>query len=235
MVLILAIVLVKGNYHPHILLIFVPLLIVNLCWSIFKKAIGFRSVENIQMFDMVFNSLVLGISILWLLGHKLGNRNRFVTFLLALAIMAAVGLVGVISYGGTGISLQTMAIIILLAALMLTILLSFVLAAWCCRGRYGGVRFILWLGLFNVVVAVVNILVFYSIFFIISRPSIPIFTVLLQVSIAGLVLGGCLYAIIFSYMILTFRSSFFRQRFYSCLRLPGMTEDHTAEGAVEES
>lgn len=220
-VLILAIVLIKGNRNPRALLILVPLLIVNLFWTIFKKAIGFPS-EPAQMFGMVFYSLTVGITILWLLAHKLCNRNRFVTFLRALAIMAVVGLAGVVSYGMTEFSSQTMAIIILLAVLALTTLCGFALAAWCCRKRYGSVRFVLWLGLCIVVLCVATMLGFYSIVFIVSRPPVSVFTVLLQVSIAALVVGGCLYVIVFPYMILALRSPFFRERFYACLRLKSM-------------
>ena len=107
-VLVLAIVLVKANRNPQALLVLVPLLIINLLWSIFKKAMSFPSAQ-VEMFNMLFYSLTVGIAILWLLAHKLGNRSRFVTFLLAFTIMAVVGLAGAISYGGLEFSQQTVA------------------------------------------------------------------------------------------------------------------------------
>ena len=58
-----------------------------------------------------------------LLGHLIGNRNRFVTFLLALAIMAAVGLVGVVSYGAADMSNET-TLAIALVVLALAVLIA---------------------------------------------------------------------------------------------------------------
>jgi hypothetical protein len=205
----------------------VPLLIVNLLWLAFKKVLGFGSAD-IEMFSMVFNSLVVGITALWLLGHKIGNRNRFVTFLLALAIMAMAGLIGVISsYGMTDLSTETAGVLMLLAVLAFTILLGFVLTGWRCRNRYGNLRFMLWLALCCVVACVASMLVFYSIMLAIYQPPISIFTILLQLLLMGLIFGLCAYVIILPYMILAFRSSFFRRRFYGCFRLPAMAEPKT--------
>ena len=47
-------------------------------------------------------------------------------------------------------------------------------------------------------------------------------SILLQIPIVGLILGGCLYVINLPFMILVLRSSFFRERFYACLRLKSM-------------
>jgi uncharacterized membrane protein len=138
-VLVLAIVLVKANRNPPALLILVPLLIVNLLWSIFKKAVGFPSAQ-VEMFNMLFYSLTVGIAILWLLAHKLGNHSRFVTFLLSFAIMAVVGLTGAISYSRLEFSQQTVGALKLLAILVFAMLLAFVLTGWWCRKHYSGLR-----------------------------------------------------------------------------------------------
>jgi hypothetical protein len=222
--LLLAIVLVKANRNPHALLILVPLLITNLLWSIFKKTMGFPSAQ-VEMFNMLFYSLTVGIAILWLLAHKIGNRSRFVTFLLAFAIMAAVGFAGAISYSGLGFSQQTAGALMLLAILVFAMLLAFVLTGWWCRKRYRPVSFMLWLAVWTVAVNLMGTLVFYSIVFIVQQASVPIstvLTVLLIVPVVGAVLGAFLYMVVFPYMILALRSSFFRQRFYACLRLKSM-------------
>ncbi len=198
-----------------------PLLIVNLLWLVFKKAMGFRSTDA-EMFGMVFNSLVVSITVLWLFAHKLGNRNRFVTFLLALALMAVLTLVGTVSYVGLEFSQQTVVAVILLAMSALVMLLGFVLAGWQCRNRYSSLRFVLYLALWTVVTCLVITLVIYSTVFIIQQAPVPISTILLVIPIVGLVLGACLYVIVFPYMILALRSAFFRERFYACLRLKSM-------------
>jgi hypothetical protein len=234
--LVLAIVLVKANRNPHALLILVPLLITNLLWSIFKKAMGFPSAQA-EMFNMLFYLLTVGIAILWLLAHKLGNRNRFVTFLLAFIIMAVVSLTGAISYAGLKLSQQTVGSIILLAMLTFAMLLGFVLTGWWCRKRYRPVSFMLWLAVWTVAANLVSIMVVSSIVFIVQRVSVPflvlpISTVLFLVLVEGLILGAFLYAVVFPYMILALRSSFFRERFYACLRLKSMP---TTTGPMPET
>ena len=219
--MIAAFIFIKANRNPQALLILVPLLIVNLLWLAFKKAMGFRSAEA-EMFGMVFNSLVVSITVLWLFAHKLGNRNRFVTFLRAFALMAVLGLVGAISYCGLTFSQQTGGAMIILAMLASAMLLGFVLAGWQCRNRYSGLRFVLYLAFWTVTACIVTALVISSTAFIIQQIPISISKVLPMVSVVGLVLGACLYVIVFPYMILALRSAFFRERFYACLRLKSM-------------
>jgi hypothetical protein len=182
---------------------------------------GFRSADA-EMFGMVFNSLVVSITVLWLFAHKLGNRNRFVTFLRALALMAVIGLVGAISFCGLTFSQQTGGAMIILAMLASAMLLGFVLAGWQCRNRYSGLRFVLYLAFWTVTACIVTALVISSTVFIIQQTPVSISAVLLMVPVAGLILGACLYVIVFPYVILALRSAFFRERFYACLRLKSM-------------
>lgn len=219
------IVLVKDNRNWHALLILIPLLIVNFFWSIFLKMMPIAS-SGLPMFDQIFASLTIGIAVVWLLAHKLGNRNRFVTFLLALATMAIVCFAGVISYSGLDFSVSTSGVMILLGVLTLTMLLAFVLAGWRCRKRYSNVRFMLWLAVWCVGICILLMLVFLGIWMLASSVRVPIslYLYLLMVLSQALVIGGLLYAALFPFMILAFRSSFFRQRFYDCFRLTGMAE-----------
>jgi hypothetical protein len=219
--LLLAIVLVKANRNPPALLILVPLLITNLLWSIFKKAVGFPSAQ-VEMFNMLFYSLTVGIAILWLLAHKLGSRSRFVTFLLSFTIMAVVGLTGAISYSGLEFFQQTAWALILLAIPAFAMLLGFVLTGWWCRKHYRPVSFMLWLAVWIVAANIMTILAVSSIVFIVQRVSVPISTILFFMLVEGLILGAFLYAVVLPYMILALRSSFFRQRFYACLHLKSM-------------
>jgi len=220
-VLIGAIVLVKANRNPQALLILMPLLIVNLLWLGFVKLLHFPSSARVQ-FDPLFASYTIGVAVLWLLAHKLGNRNRFVTFLLALIIMIVIDFVGIASYGMGAFSGETMLFTAFLAVLSFAVLVGFVLAARQCRNRYSGLRFVLYLALWTVAVCLASTLVFYPIVFIIQQVPVPISTVLLVALIAGLAFGAFLYVIVFPFMILALRSSFFRERFYACLGLKSM-------------
>ncbi len=221
--LVLLLVFVRANRTPRAWLIFVPLLIVNFLWSLFAKVLNFGPAD-MMVFSVLFHSYAVGIAALWLLGHKIANRSRFTTFLLALAIMVIAGLIGIVSYGMTDLSNEGLTILMCLGVLAFTMLFGFVLAGRRCRNRYSNLCFMLWLALWCEVVCVVSTLVFYSIMLAIYRPSISLFIILFQLLTMGLIFGLCAYVIVLPYMILAFRSSFFRQRFYDCFHLPAMAE-----------
>jgi len=200
-VLLGAIVLVKANRNPRALLIVLPLLVVNLLWLGFVRLLNFPSVARVQ--------------------YKLGNRNQFVTFLLALIVVIVVGFVGLISY--SVVSNETTMFLSLLAILALAVLISFVLSSWRCREHYNGLRFILWLGFWTVIISIIAILTFMVVMFgFEGRLPRNVIDMLRQVLVVGIVIGLLLYVINLSFMILAFYSPFFRERFYACLRLKSM-------------
>ncbi len=232
-------VTVRANRNPRAWLIFIPLLAVNLLWTLLKKVIPFPS-SAMAMFDQLFVSLTMGISIVLLFGHKIGNRNRFITFLLAMVLMAGVGVAGVISYSGLAFSPEVLGAAFVFAVSALIILLAFVFAGCCCRKRYSGLRFMLWLAVWTVGICMVIVLGYFGIAMVIMTimgSSLPgtLMSVFLQLFIAGLALGGSLYVIVLPFMILVMRSCFFRERFYACLRLKSMTSDDLVTGTEPES
>jgi hypothetical protein len=231
-----AIVLVKDNRNWRALLILIPLLIVNLLWSMFLKMMPIAS-SGLPIFNQVFTSLTIGLAILWLLAHKLGNRNRFVTFLLALVTMTVIGIVGAGSYSGLEFTGNTLGAVVVLTVLVLTMLLAIVLSGWRCRKRYSHLRFMLWLAVWSVAVCLVIMSVYTGIaMFALSAANFPMprYYYLIVIFGPSLVMGAFLYAVLFPYMILAMRSAFFRERFFSCFRLAGMTEA-TATSAERET
>jgi len=229
--LVLAIVLVKGNRNIRSLLVLIPLLTVYLVWLGLEWALGVES-SGKAILDQVAVSLAIGVAILWLLGHKIGSRNRFAAFLLALIVVVAVGVVGALSYGGVDFSRETVVATVLFGIMILVMLLSFVLTGLSCRKRYSPWRFILWLAVWTVTMAVVFLLGYLVVAMVVlklgdGRPIDMLASILLRVLIAGLVVGACTYGLVIPYMVLVFRSSFYRERFYACLRLPGMGTPHT--------
>jgi hypothetical protein len=220
-ILVLALVLIKANRDRRAWLILVPLLIVYLLWSVFKQVLHVPSAQA-EMFGMMVSSLTVGVAVLWLVGDKIGNRNRFVTFLLALVIMAATGVAGAVSYGMADFSEQTLSVLIFLAVSALSMLVGFVLAGRRCRKHYSGVVFMLWLAVWVIAAAMASMLVLYTSAFIMQGASISAFIVLMLACVGGLVFGLCVYIINLPYMILGLRNAFFRERFYACLRLKSM-------------
>jgi len=216
-VLILAILLVRANRQPRVLLLLIPLLIVHLLWLLFMKLMQVPSSARF-IFDQIFTCFVVGFTLLWLLTYQLGNRNRFVSFLLALLIMLVIGLLGTVSYT-MAFSDETMQMLVFLSMLAVALLLGFALAGWRCREHYSPVRFMLWLAAYTVGVGAGVMLIFAFVMALLMGDIPP----LLQVLIVGLVCGLCVYALELPYMILAFCSSFFRERFYACLHLKSMS------------
>jgi len=222
LVLIAAFVLIKANRNLQALFILVPLLVVNVLWLMFKKAMGFSSADD-ETLSIMFHSLTVGITVLWLLAPKIGNRNRLVTFVLAFAVMALLGLVGAISHAGLEFTRDTVMTAIFLAVFAVALLVPFVLAGWCCRRRYSGVVFMLWLLVWTVVMGVVVMFSYVGIVVIISimfgYPTPASVILMLRVVVMGVILGLCLCVINVPYMLLVLCTPFFRERFYACLRL----------------
>jgi len=174
------------------------------------------------VFDQIFYSLIIGVSVVFLLGHKLGGSNRFVTFLLALGVMMILWSVGAMSYIGIEFSNNMFVSIVYFASLALAILLGIVLAGWFCRKRYSWKRFLSMLVLGCIITGVMLLFSFFVVYTIFESGLRFQLALFIQIPIVGAVLGFISYIIILPYMILAFRSGFFRERLYSCLRLESM-------------
>ena len=217
-VLALVILLVRDNRDPRVLLIFIPIFLIRLLWSLFLPILGVPS-SVLVVFGMLVDALVAGIAVLWLLAYKLGNRNRFVSFLLALIVLVAATIVAIMSYQAwlSGVDFE---ILVVQALGIVTMLLVFVLAGWRCRKRYGPWRFMLWLALWTMVISLVGM----STFFLISvRPSgIELIQQIPEVLVACLIFAICIYMLNLPFMILAFVTPFFRERFYAYFHLKSM-------------
>jgi len=219
-ILALAILLVRDNRDPRVLLIFVPIFLVRLLWSRFQPILGAPS-DVLEVFRVLIDALVLGIAMLWLLAYKLGNRNRFVSFLLALVVLVAVTVVAVVSYQAWS-SQAAFQIFVIQALGIVTMLLVFVLAGWRCRKRYGPWRFMLWLALWTMVISLVGMITF---FLISEGPSDPAKELIRQIPgvlLVGLIFAICIYLLNLPFMILAFVTPFFRERFYAYFHLKSM-------------
>jgi hypothetical protein len=218
-VLALAIVLVRDNRDPRVLLILIPIIVVNLLWSWFQRILGGPS-DVIAIFAILVKAFVVGVAVLWLLAYKLGNRNRLVTFLLALLVMAAVGFVGLVSHQAWA-SPAGFKLVVLQVVAIVTMLLVFAVTGWLCRRRYGPWRFMLWLLLWMVACTLAAFTMF-SMFAGGLTDLDRFIQVLPQVLLVGLLFGACMYVLNLPFMILAFCSSFFRERFYAYFHLRSM-------------
>jgi hypothetical protein len=219
-VLALVILLVRDNRDPRVLLIFIPIFLVRLLWSWFQPILGAPS-DALGVIKVLVDALAVGMAMLLLLANKLGNRNRFVSFLLALVVLIAVTIVAIVSYQ-VWLSGAAFEVFIIQALGIVTMLLVFVLAGWRCRKRYGPWRFMLWLALWTMVVSIVAFLTFFLIAVGPSNQAEELIRQIPGVLLVGLIFAICIYMLNLPFMVLAFVTPFFRERFYAYFHLKSM-------------
>jgi hypothetical protein len=207
---ILVLVGLKSNRNPQAWLIFVPVLVVFLAWTIFKKVVGANS-TGIQIFDIIIDVLIFGQAIMWLLAEKISRKSRFVNCSVSLIVMIAVGAAAVVSSLGFEFSSKGVAACVAMVILSLAIVCGQGLAGFMCRRKYSGVRYSLWTALWEIVLIAVPIAVF-GIFamVMITRQA---FAVLAGMAMGAGLLGAVVYGVSLPFLILSQRNSFWRERF----------------------
>ena len=207
----------KANRNPRILLILVPLVIVNLLWLAFKKALGMSSSDASQ-FDTLFHSMALGIAVLWLVVHYFNRLGGFVRFLLSFVTVVTVASLGILSYT-TEFSNEMFIFLAFFAFLTITILCATTAAGKLCHWKYRPLSFMLWLALWTLLVSICTTFGFFIVGTAImssgSRPDT--LEAILMLIFVGLIIGLCLYVLNLPFMILGFAYPFFRERFCACL------------------
>ncbi len=219
LILIVALVGLKANRNRRILLILIPLTIVNLLYLLFKKAVSMDSSSALQ-FDLLFQSLTVGVTLLWLVAPALGRRG-VVRVVVAFVLLMVVTGMSIFSYG-TMSSEETTIFLVLLGFLGTVMVFAPAATTRLCQGRYRPVAFMLWLAVWMIVGSTVATLGAFAVMLSVlsSGPSASeLSMVILQTMMVGAILGLCLYILYLPYMILRFASPFFRMRLQGCLNL----------------
>jgi hypothetical protein len=218
--LILALIVPKANHNPRILWILVPLVILNLAWLVFKKLSGMPS-SSASQFEMLIQSMVIGIAVLWLTANYLEKLGGVARFFIAFGMVLIVAGLGTLSYF-SGFSMQSHLFAILFATMTLALLLAMTVSSLLCRRRYRPGRFMLWLGLWILLGSVLAFGVTYALFILAigpgsSRPDLS--QIILSMVMPGVIFAVFLYMLILPFMLLGFAHPFFRRRFCACLGL----------------
>lgn len=217
LVLIPAFVIPRANRNIRVLLILVPLVIVNLLWLIFIKFAGMNSTDE-QEFSIVFNSIAVSVTVLWLIANLFAGFGGAVRFLLSFGTIVIVTGLGALSYS-TELSKETAMFLALFIFIALTILAAVTLSCRFCGGKYRPVRFMLWLVFWMLLVSIIAAFGFIIIGSIIMSARLEFSVVMIVFALVGLIYGLCLYVLNVPFLILGFIHPFFRERFCSCLRL----------------
>ena len=179
--------------------------------------------SSASQFDTVFQSIAVGIAVLWLVVNYFERFGGFVRFLLSFMILVAVAGMGTLSYS-TDFSNETVLFLALSALQAITLLGATTAAGKLCNWRYRPPRFMLWLSVWMLLGSLFAMFGFFIVGTSImsSGPGPDILEAILMLTLVGLIFGLCLYVINLPFMILVFYSPFFRKRFCACLHLKSM-------------
>ena len=231
-VVALLMVALKENRVPSVLLILVPILIVSLLWTLVKELIPGSGSAAI-LFDQIMASATFGFGVLWLVAHKIGNRNRFVALVLGLGVMLTCWVIGLVSYLGVEFSNDTVGTLVYFGLLAVGMTVGLTLAGRGCRWRYSGPRFVLKLLLWTAVTSLAAIYAFVLIFMIFNDSARQWQLLVTQIPIIGGILGLISFLVMLPYAVLAAKNSFFRRRLFAYANLNPLVAGEEAVATPE--
>jgi hypothetical protein len=221
--LALAIAGPRRNRHCEALLIFVPMLVLGLLWQTVTKTTGLPSATAMQ-FSFLIEFLMAGMALLWLNADWLGRRGGLARFAGSLGMVLVAGLVVVLSYAGTFVGGQDAMLLFFTTLLAVVLLVSLTLTRRLVRRRYRPVPFLLWLVAWCLLCSLVAITAFTAVTMLMNPSgTYSLQHIAKEIIVPSLVLGSGVYVINLPYLLLMFRSSFFRRRFQVWLGVESLT------------
>jgi hypothetical protein len=218
-----ALVGIKANRKGQAWLVFIPVLVVYLVWTIFKKVVG-ADTTQMQMFNVIIDGLIFGQAIMWLLAGKLSSKSRFINCLVSLVVMTMAGAGAIVSSLGTGIGMEWVVSAVALALLSLAIVAGQALAGRMCSRKYSILKFSLLTALWEIVIVAVSLLVYgvaIALFIMSSLGVLQAIMVLAGVAFGAGFLGAIVYGVTLPFLILVQRNHFWRQRFMDWAQVSG--------------
>lgn len=219
----LPLVLLKRNRTPQAWLILLPLVLVAVVWRMPLRLV-FAPADVEQVFGIVIASLSAGWAVVWLLGDWIRDFAGPVRFALVWGILMAAGALCYVGHFGIAAADELGGLAVMDGVCGLSLAAAMGLSAACCGRAYRPRAFMAWLALWNVlaVAAPVAFLVPVTAVFEGSGPSFPEFVAIVA---GSSVLGVIVYVVNLPFMILAFKSPFYRERFRSLWRLGGEFAD----------
>lgn len=204
----LAFVALKENRTRQAAWILAPIALLAITYSAVLNILRTDSGGAVQL-NVMFTIIVLGFSMIWLLAERIGNRNRFVTFLLATLIYF--GFLG-IDLLSAGFSRSIIAIVSLAAVSIPAILFAFVIATLTCPKPFSTARFIITIGvaLFGVSLILFSI----TMFIVYQSQDLPVSTTwITDLFTVSLLSSLIYYGGLLPFLILLLSNPFWRKRF----------------------
>ena len=192
----LAFVVLKENRSPQAAWILVPVTLLGLIYLAAMQLLQMDSGSVVQL-DVMFTILVVGFSMVWLLAERIGNRNRFVTCLLAALVYF--GFLGVnLLSSGFGEAMIRMASVAAIS--IAAIVLAFIVAALSSPKPFNTARFVIYIGaaLFG------SLLITFSaaVFIFCPRQNVPVNTRITETLIASFFCSLVYYAGLLPFLVM---------------------------------
>jgi len=215
--ILLLLIVVKGNRKWQAWLIVLPLLAVMIAWRLFANLLSFPPSVD-EPFGGVVVSLAAAWAIVWLLGHWLAGRNRIVAFFSSLFVLLILGGVSYWCFFGVGSGEDLAIWSMLYGTGSFVLLLATTLSGFCCRDEYRPGVFMAWMVLWSFLVSVVGVPIVAVVAAVFTGEGLlEILTVFFQALFVVLMFAGMVsvaaYVMNLPFMLLATRSAFFRQRF----------------------
>lgn len=219
-----AFLFLKENRRPKAFLILAPMLLVMGMWRGFSGVMHFPE-EAVSMLNSVVMALLAGLSVVWLLGERIGHRHRLATTFLAGGIMLGCCALMLVEIFSSDYVFQIAFFGVISAAVILS---GFLVGGFLSRKRFGPVRFLLWFGVGILSATFVLFFVYYAILTF-SYFSADLFWMLLGVM---LTYAAIYWVGVLPFLVLFFVNDFWRQRFTAVMGLGTVavseTEAHEA-------
>ena len=215
-----ALIGIKSNRKAPAWLIFVPVLAVYLVWTIAKKTFV-TNPSLVQILDVIFDGLIFGQAIMWLLAGKLSGQSRFANCIMSLVVMAAVGMGAVVSSLGVRISMEQITTGIALVIMFLAMVSGQGIAGFICRRKYSIVKFSLLAALWEILI-ITSLMAVYGVVALIimlSTGDMQAGVILFGIMTSSVVLGAIVYVISLPFLILVQKNQFWRQSFLNWTRV----------------
>ena len=207
----LALVALKENRTRQAAWILVPIVLLAAVYSAVMKLLPMDSGGAVQL-NVMFTSIVLGFSMIWLFAERIQNRNRLVTFLLATLIYF--GFLGV-NLLSAGFGESIIAIVFLAAISISAIIFAFAIATLTSPKRFSTIRFVIMIG---AALFASLLVIFSAITFIFYPPAnVPAGARLTEVLTASFFGSLIYYTGLLPFLVMLYANPFWRKRFEAVL------------------
>jgi len=213
---ILGLLTLKPNRRASAWWIWVPLGCVAGVASAPQSILALLPSSRFEVFLELICALGFGLAGAWLLSSYLGWKHRMLAFAGFLIVMAVCSLLAfVCRQGWEDVGTETLQLGLFLGVSVLVVSVAVSLAGLVCRKRYGRLRLSWWLLAALVVVWLLVLGPIFAITMIASPGNVPVSVIFAVVGVATSITFGTLLP----FLVLSFTSSFYRERLKGLLHL----------------